>query len=445
MRTRGRQRRRGRPLDWKRDGKLVFTILTVFAIFYFVPMDAGRVGNAVVESLALVQWYVRGHMLMGLLPALFIAGAISAFVSKASVMRYLGAHASRLVSYAVASVSGCILAVCSCTILPLFAGIYSRGAGLGPATTFLYAGPAINVIAIFLTARVLGAQLGVARAVGAVVFSVVIGLIMHFIFRHEEIARAEKQLAEPKPEVERPLRQSLSVFAAAVAVLAFANWHAAGSSGISHAIAVAKWPLTGASAVVLGAVLVRWFGVRVWAVIGASAVVTALALLFPGNPLIPFLAGMAGLVVVAATGTRETRDWLDGSWDLARDIIPLLFAGILVVGAMLGRPGHEGLIPSAWVAGLVGDNSILSNLVAAVASGLMYFCTMTEIPIVQGLMGAGMAKGPALAFLLAGPAVSLPNILILRGVIGTKKTAVYLALVLVMATVTGALFGLLVR
>jgi len=429
-------------VDWKKDGKFVLIVAAVFLMFYLVPMDAGRVGNAVTEALALVQWYVREHMLMGLLPALFIAGAVSAFVSKASVMRYLGAHASKFVSYAVASVSGCILAVCSCTILPLFAGIYSRGAGLGPATTFLYAGPAINVIAIFLTARVLGAQLGVARAVGAIAFSVVIGLIMHFIFRHEETARAKEQLAEPRPEVERPLRQSMAVFASTVAILAFANWHAAADTGISHAIYVARWPLTGASAIVLGVVLVRWFGLRAWTVVSAGAAVTALALIFPGRPVIPFLAGMAGLTVVAATGTRETRDWLDGSWDLARDILPLLFVGILVVGAMLGRPGHEGLIPSAWVAGLVGDNSILSNLVAAVASGLMYFCTMTEIPIVQGLMGAGMAKGPALAFLLAGPAVSLPNILILRSVVGTKKTLVYLTLVLIMSTVTGALFGL---
>ncbi len=429
-------------MDWKKDGKFVLIVAAVFLMFYLVPMDAGRVGNAVTEALALVQWYVREHMLMGLLPALFIAGAVSAFVSKASVMRYLGAHASKFVSYAVASVSGCILAVCSCTILPLFAGIYSRGAGLGPATTFLYAGPAINVIAIFLTARVLGAQLGVARAVGAIAFSVVIGLIMHFIFRHEETARAKEQLAEPKPEIERPLRQSMAVFASTVAILAFANWHAAADTGLSHAIYVARWPLTGASAIVLGVVLVRWFGLRAWTVVSAGAAVTALALIFPGKPVIPFLAGMAGLTVVAATGTRETRDWLDGSWDLARDILPLLFVGILVVGAMLGRPGHEGLIPSAWVAGLVGDNSILSNLVAAVASGLMYFCTMTEIPIVQGLMGAGMAKGPALAFLLAGPAVSLPNILILRSVVGTKKTLVYLTLVLIMSTVTGALFGL---
>jgi len=427
-------------LDWKRDWKLILTTVAVLLVFYFIPMEGSRITGAVNEALALVQWYVRDHMFMGLLPALFIAGAISAFVSKASVMRYLGAHASKFVSYAVASVSGCVLAVCSCTILPLFAGIYSRGAGLGPATTFLYAGPAINVIAIFLTARVLGAQLGVARAVGAIVFSIAIGLIMHLLFRQEEKARAEKHRAEPPPEVERPLRQGLAVFVTSVAVLAFANWHGHGG-GLSGAIAEFKWPLTSAASLLLGFFLVRWFEVRVWAVVGVAAVVAALVFALPGNHLIPFLVGMAGVVFLALTGNREMHDWLGSSWDLARDILPLLFAGILIVGAMLGRPDHEGLIPSTWVAGLVGDNSIASTFVAAVASGLMYFCTMTEIPIVQGLMGAGMAKGPALSFLLAGPAVSLPNILILRSVIGTKKTMAYLALVLVMATLTGTIFG----
>jgi uncharacterized membrane protein YraQ (UPF0718 family) len=430
-------------LDIRRDWKLILAVLAVLAVFYFVPIESSRITGAVIEALALVQWYVRDHMFMGLLPALLIAGAISAFVSKASVMRYLGAHASKFVSYAVASVSGCVLAVCSCTILPLFAGIYSRGAGLGPATTFLYAGPAINVIAIFLTARVLGAQLGIARAVGAIAFSIVIGLVMHLLFRAEETARAEKHLAEPPPEVERPLGQGLAVFATSVAVLALANWHGQ-EGGLSGLVAHFKWPLTSAASLLLGILLVRWFEAKIHVVAGAAAAVVLLVLVLPGNHLVPFLAGMAGIVVLAATGNREMHDWLDSSWDLARDILPLLFAGILVVGAMLGRPTHEGLIPSAWVAGLVGDNSIASSLVAAVASGLMYFCTMTEIPIVQGLMGAGMAKGPALAFLLAGPAVSLPNILILRSIVGTRKTITYLALVLLMATLTGTIFGALV-
>jgi uncharacterized membrane protein YraQ (UPF0718 family) len=418
-------------------------ILAVFLVFYFVPIEDGRLGGAVIEALMLVQWYVRDHVLLGLLPAFFIAGAISAFVSKASVMRYLGAHASKFTSYAVASVSGSVLAVCSCTILPLFAGIYSRGAGLGPATTFLYAGPAINVLAIFLTARVLGAELGIARAIGAIVFSILIGTTMHFIFRKEEAVRAERALREPMPGADRPLGQSLLVFAVTVAILAFANWHSTGGSSLSEMVARVKWPLTGIAAALLGALLIVWFRASVWIVAGTAVAVVAAALLSPGNPVAPFLVGVAGLVAATALGKGEMREWLEGTWGLARDILPLLFAGILVVGALLGRPGHDGLIPSAWIATLVGDNSLLSSLVAAAASGLMYFCTMTEIPIVQGLMGAGMAKGPALAFLLAGPAVSLPNILILMNIVGPRKTVAYLSLVLVMSTITGTVFGIL--
>jgi uncharacterized membrane protein YraQ (UPF0718 family) len=286
--------------------------------------------------------------------------------------------------------------------------------------------------------------LGVARALGAIVFSVVIGLVMHVIFRKEEARRAEDALSEPRPEVERPLSQSLTVFATTVAVLAFANWEAPGDGpGVAQAIYAIKWPLTAVASGVLGVLLVLWFRLRWWAVIVAAAATAALALAFPGRPMIPFLSGMGGLLILSVTGTGETRDWMSESWDLAKDLLPMLFAGILVIGALLGRPDHEALVPTGWVAGLVGDNSIASNFVAAVASGLMYFCTMVEVPIVQGLMGAGMAKGPALAFLLAGPAVSLPNMLILRSVIGTKKTAVYLLLVILMSTITGAVFGLL--
>ncbi len=428
----------------KRDAKTFLVILGVFLAFYFVPVRNERVSGALVESVALVQWYAREHMIFGLLPAFFIAGAISAFVSKASVMKYLGARAKRSVAYAVASVSGSILAVCSCTILPLFAGIYSRGAGLGPATTFLYAGPAINVMAIILTARVLGAQIGIARAVGAIVFSVVIGLLMHLIYRKEETVRAEAALAEPEVHSDRPIAHTLGIFIAMIAILAFANWgESHGGSGFVHAVHSIKWLLTSAAGLALAALLVVWYGVRVWAVVAAAVVVAVLAFLFPDRPLIAFLAGIAGITIVSLKGGDETREWVDGSWGFAQELLPLLLIGILVVGALLGRQEHEGLIPKSWVTGLVGGNSIRANLVASLAGGFMYFCTLTEVPIVQGLMGSGMGKGPALAFLLAGPAVSLPNVLILRSVIGTKRTLVYLLLVVVMATGTGAIFGLM--
>lgn len=432
-------------MSLRNELKIALFVLGVFLVFYFAPLESSRVRGAVMESLALVQWYAREHMVFGLLPAFFIAGAISAFVSRGAVMKYLGARARRSVAYAVASVSGSILAVCSCTILPLFAGIYSRGAGLGPATAFLYAGPAINVMAIILTARVLGAQIGVARAIGAVAFSVVIGFIMHLIFRKDEVRRADEALAEPEHEHGRPIYQTLSVFVAMIALLAFANWgRPADPAGLSYAVYSAKWVLTGVAAIALGAVLVVWYRVRLsWAIAGALPVV-ALAVMFPGNPTPAFVAGVAAVTVVSLASRGESREWVLGSWDFAKDILPLLLTGILVVGLLLGRPEAEGLIPSRWVIHLVGGNSLRSSLVAAVASGLMYFCTLTEVPIVQGLMGSGMGKGPALAFLLAGPAVSVPNILILRSIVGTRKTIVYLILVVAMATVTGTIFGALV-
>ena len=430
--------------ELKREARAAALAVGVFLAFYFAPLDAPRLRGAVIESLALVQWYAREHMVFGLLPAFFIAGAIAAFVSKGAVMRYLGARAKRAVAYTVASVSGCVLAVCSCTILPLFAGIYSRGAGLGPATTFLYAGPAINVIAIFLTARVLGAEIGVARAVGAIVFSIVIGLLMHLIFRKDEAVRAGDSFGEQEREHERPIAHTLGFFAAMVAVLAFANWsEAAATSPLSQWILEWKWSLTAGAGAGLAFLLVRWHGVPPSRMAIAAAPVVVLAVLFRGNPMVPFVAGIVAVTAVGISTAGEPREWVGGSWGFAKDILPLLLAGILIVGLLLGRPGHEGLISTEWVASFVGGNSLRANLVASMAGGLMYFCTMTEVPIVQGLVGAGMGKGPALAFLLAGPAVSLPNILILRRVIGTRKTATYIALVVVMSTLTGAMFGLL--
>ena len=429
-------------IDWKTIWKPLSVIAGVFLVFFWLPIDSSRFTGAVIESLALAKWYAQEHVLLCLVPAFFIAGAISVFVSQAAVMKYLGAGARKVMSYGVASVSGTILAVCSCTVLPLFAGIWKRGAGLGPAIAFLYSGPAINVLAVVLTARILGPEIGLARAVGAVVFSIVIGLIMHLMFRKEEQAKAEAALHMPEPEVERPLWQNVIYFVVMVGVLVSATWGKPTEPvGLWHAIYSVKWLLTGFFAIVLGALLVKWFRVKVYKVVMATAGVLALAFVFPHEPLIGFSAGIIALVMLTTTTRGETESWFLSSWDFAKQIMPLLFAGVLVAGLLLGRPGSEGLIPSQWISGLVGGNSLWANLFASVVSAFMYFATLTEVPILQGLLGAGMGKGPALALLLAGPALSLPNMLVIRSVMGTKKTAAFAGLVVVMATISGMIFG----
>jgi uncharacterized membrane protein YraQ (UPF0718 family) len=429
---------------WKREWRPLLLIAAVFFAAFYLPVGKARFDNAILEALALAKWYAREHVVLCLLPAFFIAGAIAAFVSQASVMKYLGAKANKVLAYGVASVSGSILAVCSCTVLPLFAGIYRMGAGLGPATTFLYSGPAINVLAIILTARVLGVQLGIARAVGAIVFSIVVGLLMHVVFRREETGKANAQAAMPEPEVARPLWQNALFFAAMVAVLVFANWGTSASpTGLWHAIHSAKWAITAACAAALAVILVVWFRIRWWEVVSAAVPVVVLAVLFPGWPVLAFAAGVIGLSAITSTSRGEVGEWFDSSWGLAKQILPLLLVGVLAAGALLGRPGGEGLMPSRWVHAAVGGNSIVSNLFAAVAGAFMYFATLTEVPILQGLIANGMGNGPALALLLAGPALSLPNMLVIRSVMGTKKTLVYVLLVVVMATVSGIVFGAL--
>lgn len=428
--------------EWKREWKPLLWISAAFLVSFYLPVGATRFDNAVSESLQLVKWYAREHVLLCLVPAFFIAGAIGVFVSQASVMKYLGARANRVMAYGVAAVSGTVLAVCSCTVLPLFAGIYGMGAGLGPAAAFLYSGPAINVLAIILTARVLGLEIGIARVIGAVVFSVVIGLLMHLIFRKEEIRRAEAQAALPEAEAVRPLGQTILYFASMIAVLVFANWaKPADAGGFFAAVYAVKWYLTAASAAGLGIILVAWFGVSWKRIILVAAPTAALAVLFPRQPLIPFAAGAVGLAVVTSTGKGESADWFDQSWGFAKQILPLLLLGVALSGLLLGRPGHDGLIPSEWVSRAVGGNSLGANFFASVAGAFMYFATLTEVPILQGLLGSGMGKGPALALLLAGPALSLPSMLVLKSVMGTKKTVVYVGLVVVMATVTGMIYG----
>jgi uncharacterized membrane protein YraQ (UPF0718 family) len=429
-------------LDWKSQRRPVLWIVVVFAACFWLPVGVPRFDGAVSEALYLVKWYAREHVLLCLVPAFFIAGAIAVFVSQASVMKYLGARANKVLAYGVASISGGILAVCSCTVLPLFAGISRMGAGLGPATTFLYAGPAVNVLAVVLTARVLGPELGIARAIGAVVFAVVIGLLMHLIFRREEIEKAAAQAALPEPEVRRPLWQNALFFAVMVAVLVFANWgRPALESGIWFTIWSAKWPLTAFFGAALGVILVAWFGLRWWifALVAVPTAVAAAAL--PGHPEIAVTVAVVGLSWAIGRAPGELEDWLDASWGFAKQILPLLLAGVAVAGLLLGRPGHEGLIPSDWVSAAVGGNSLWANLFASVAGAFMYFATLTEVPILEGLIGNGMGMGPALALLLAGPALSLPNMLVIASVMGWKKTAVFVSLVVVMSTVAGVAFG----
>jgi hypothetical protein len=373
---------------------------------------------------------------------LFIAGAISTFVNQASVMRYLGPKANKAMAYGVASVSGTILAVCSCTVLPLFGGIWMRGAGLGPATAFLYSGPAINVLAIVMTARILGMELGMARAIGAVLFSILVGLGMHLVFRREEQAKAIAAAETTEAKLKRPLWQNALFFASMVGVLVFANWSKpAEATGIWATLHAWKWPVTAAFAAGLTAALGLWFGFKWSHLTLAAAPVVLLSLVVPHQPLIPFIAACAGLTLLCSRNSGEGREWLDATWTLTKQIFPLLIGGVFVSGMLLGRPGHEALIPSIWVSESVGGNSVSANLFSSIVGAFMYFATLTEVPILQGLIGSGMGKGPALALLLAGPALSLPSMLVLRSIMGTKKLLVFVALVVVMATLSGLIYG----
>ncbi len=429
-------------MNWKTEWRSLTVLAIGFFCCFFLPVGWSRFDAAIMEALHLTRWYAREHVILCLLPAFFIAGAIAVFVSQGSVMKYLGADAHKVVAYGVASVSGSVLAVCSCTVLPLFAGIHRMGAGLGPATAFLYSGPAINVLAIILTARILGPELGMARALFAVVFSIVIGLCMHFIYRKEELEKAQNAAQMPEAEGARPLWQTAAYFAVMVAILVFANWgRPLEDTGLWAMLFRWKWGITSAAALIFALMLLLWFRVPWWKLL-AVAVPTALAAaLFPGHPIVAFGIGMVGLTLLTASEPGEMQAWCGSSWEFAKQIMPLLFAGVLVAGFLLGRPSQEGMIPSEWIARLVGGNSVWANLFASVVGAFMYFATLTEVPILQGLIGSGMGRGPALALLLAGPALSLPNMLVIRSVLGTGKTAVYVVLVVTMATISGLIFG----
>ncbi len=436
-------------MEWRSEIKYLSWIAVIFLGAYFLPLESARFQESIMAMLDLTRWYAQEHVILCLLPAFFIAGVISIFVSEGAIMKYFGAKAKKWVAYSVASVSGTILAVCSCTILPLFSSIHKRGAGLGPAIAFLYSGPAINILAIILTARILGIEMGIARFIGAVVFAVAIGSIMSLIYRKEERAKREEQLNFPDVPEKRPMWQTAFLFFTLVLILVFANWGKPGddiTSGFWYILWASKWDITSFFGLMLAISLIFILKIK-WQYVVAAIIATIVSALVTTSPLIPMVVGMAGLSIVTLTDKKdnENREWTISSWDFAKQILPLLAIGVLIAGFLLGSTHDDtamaGIIPNEWIAGLVGGNSIFSNFFASIVGAFMYFATLTEVPILQGLIAAGMGKGPALALLLAGPSLSLPNMLVIRGVLGTQKTMVYIILVVVMATISGLIYG----
>jgi hypothetical protein len=429
----------------------------IFGAAFFLPIESARFNTAMAATLDLVKWYAREHVVLCLLPAFFIAGVISVFVSQGSVLRYFGANAKKWLAYTVAAGSGTILAVCSCTILPLFSSIHKRGAGLGPAIAFLYSGPAINILAIILTARILGLEMGVARTIGAVSFSVIIGIIMALIYRKEEKVKKEEQMNIQLPPEKRPMWQTSFHFFTLVLILVFANWGKPSNDDTSstwYYLWAYKWYITGFFSLMLGYSLIYVLKIK-WQWVLMAAFATIASVLIAANfiensklaPLFPMMVGIAGLSIITLLDKQddENREWTISTWGFAKQILPLLAIGVVTAGFLLGST-HDGqtiagVIPNEWIEWLVGGNSVFSNFFASVVGAFMYFATLTEVPILQGLIASGMGKGPALALLLAGPSLSLPNMLVIRGVLGTQKTVVYVSLVIIMATISGMLYG----
>lgn len=444
-------------METKKELKILLWILLIFGLAFFLPLESERFNTAIAATFDLVKWYAREHVVLCLLPAFFIAGVIAIFVSQGSVLRYSGANAEKWLAYTVASVSGTILAVCSCTILPLFSSIHKRGAGLGPAIAFLYSGPAINILAIILTARILGFEMGVARTIGAVSFSIIIGLTMSLIYRKEEKVKREEQMNIPLQPEKRPMWQTSFHFFVLVLILVFANWGSpAGDdrSSLWFHIWNMKWYITGFFSLLLGFSLIYILKIKWhWVLISGLGIIASaiLSTLYIENskiaPLVPMIVAIAALSIITLYDKKgeDNKEWTLSSWGFAKQILPLLAIGVVTAGFLLGST-HDGqtiagIIPNEWIEWLVGGNSIASNFFASFIGAFMYFATLTEVPILQGLMASGMGKGPALALLLAGPSLSLPNMLVIRGVLGTKKTLVFVALVILMATVSGLIYG----
>lgn len=444
-------------METKKEIKILFWIIAIFVAVFFLPVGNPIFMTAIEATLDLSKWYAQEHVILCLLPAFFIAGVISIFVSQGAVLKYFGANAKKWLSYTVASVSGAILAVCSCTILPLFSSIYKRGAGLGPAIAFLYSGPAISILSIILTARILGFEMGIVRMIGAISFSIIIGLVMAFIYRKEEKVKKEEQMNFPPVPEKRPMWKTSFHFFTLVLILVFANWGAPAASDTSslwYYIFTYKWVITGGLALLLcysliAILKIKWF----WVAGGAGATILAAVLsnIFISNPafvpLVPMVVAIASLSIMTLLDKtdEDNKAWTLSAWGFAKQIMPLLAVGVITAGFLLGSTHGDtsiaGVIPNEWISWAVGGNSIWSNMFASVVGAFMYFATLTEVPIIQGLLASGMGKGPALALLLAGPSLSLPNMLVIKSVMGTQKTIVFVVLVIIMATISGMVYG----
>jgi uncharacterized protein len=368
----------------KKDWNLLLWIVVVFAILYFIPANSEWFKTSILSAFILLSEYAKEHVLTCLVPALFIAGAIAVFIKKDAILKYLGHKAKKSVSYSIASVSGAILAVCSCTILPLFAGIRKRGAGLGPAITFLFAGPAINIAAIFLTMSVLGFKIGIARVIFSISLSILVGLTMAFIFK-EKIQEGGLFIQESK-DIQTSKKILFTFFGLMIGVL------------VVNGLQINQ---------LLKYILMFSF---------AIAVV---------------------LLVVFKFKKENTKEWLEETWSFSKILLPLLFIGVFIAGFIMP------LLPEALIQNLVGQNTFLGNFIASIFGAFMYFSTLTEIPILQALIAKGMVSGPALALLLAGPSLSLPNMLVIKGILGNKKTGIYILLVIIYSTLAGLLFGII--
>ena len=382
------------------DNKKLFWIIVSFLAAYFIPLNE-EVKKAILQGFYMLQEYAKDHVIFCLIPAFFIAGGITTFMNQQTVLKYLGGSAKKVVAYSFASVSGAILSVCSCTVLPIFKGIYRKGAGLGPAISFLYSGPAINVLAILLTAKVLGLKIGVARAIFAILFSVIIGLLMHLFFETNKKNIKTDNFIIDKDNTD--LFKNSFFILLWIILLVFLNWNKDKTvdGGLWNFIYSIKYIISGLVLLGIVIVLFKWFK------------------------------------------RDKILDWLEETRNFAVQIMPLLFTGVLIAGFLLGSPNSNGIVPMEWIKKLVGDNSILSNIISSVSGALMYFATLTEVPILQGLIGAGMNQGPALALLLSGPSVSLPSLLVIYTELGAKKTIVYALLIIIMSSIAGWFFGMI--